>query len=163
VIWIYRHGLNIRLAFASSRFQNRCEWGAICHELLLAQACSKSKNHCRCTFYELSPFCSFLREFFLPANRSRFFRILLGGRVGSGFSERALETLHDGFQKIRRTTCPFVNLPERTRGRWGLGITPAVMRNMQLGRAGIGHSNQIYRVDQRQSATPARLSRTADR
>jgi hypothetical protein len=34
----------------------------------------------------------------------------------------------DGFQKIRRTMCPFVNLPERTRGRWGLGITPAVMR-----------------------------------
>jgi ATP dependent DNA ligase C terminal region len=31
-------------------------------------------------------------------------------------------------QKIRRTTCPFVNLPERTRGRWGLGITPAVMK-----------------------------------
>jgi ATP-dependent DNA ligase len=31
-------------------------------------------------------------------------------------------------QKIRRTMCPFVNLPERTRGRWGLGITPAVMR-----------------------------------
>ena len=37
-------------------------------------------------------------------------------------------TLYDGFQKIRRALCPFVNLLERTRGRWGLGITPAVMR-----------------------------------
>jgi bifunctional non-homologous end joining protein LigD len=54
--------------------------------------------------------------------------LLFAGRVGTGFSERALETLYDGFQKIGRTMCPFVNLPERTRGRWGLGITPAVMR-----------------------------------
>jgi len=54
--------------------------------------------------------------------------LLFAGRVGTGFSEKALETLYDGFQKIRRTMCPFVNLPEKTRGRWGLGITPAVMR-----------------------------------
>src|SRR5208282_1608882 len=54
--------------------------------------------------------------------------LLFAGRVGTGFSERALETLYGGFQRIRRTMCPFVNLPERTRGRWGLGITPAVMR-----------------------------------
>jgi bifunctional non-homologous end joining protein LigD len=31
-------------------------------------------------------------------------------------------------QKLRRTTCPFTNLPEKTRERWGLGITPAVMK-----------------------------------
>jgi bifunctional non-homologous end joining protein LigD len=31
--------------------------------------------------------------------------ILFAGRVGSGFSERALATLYDGLQKIRRTTC----------------------------------------------------------
>ena len=54
--------------------------------------------------------------------------LLFAGRVGTGFSERALETLYDAFQKIRRTTCPFVNLPEKTRGRWGLGITLTVMR-----------------------------------
>ena len=54
--------------------------------------------------------------------------LLFAGRVGTGFSERALEPLYDGFQKIRRSLCPFVNLPERTRCRWGLGITPAVMR-----------------------------------
>jgi bifunctional non-homologous end joining protein LigD len=43
------------------------------------------------------------------------------------FHQRALETLYDGFQKIRRTTSPFINLPEKRRGRWGQGITPAVM------------------------------------
>src|SRR5208337_4884 len=54
--------------------------------------------------------------------------LLFAGRVGTGFSERALETLYNGFQKIRRALCPFVNLPEKTRGRSGLGITPPVMR-----------------------------------
>jgi bifunctional non-homologous end joining protein LigD len=53
---------------------------------------------------------------------------LFAGRVGTGFSERALEALYDGLQKIRRATCPFVNLPERKPGRWGLGITPTVMK-----------------------------------
>jgi bifunctional non-homologous end joining protein LigD len=53
---------------------------------------------------------------------------LFAGRVGTGFSEKALETLYGGLQKIARATCPFVNLPEKTPGRWRLGITPAVMK-----------------------------------
>jgi bifunctional non-homologous end joining protein LigD len=54
--------------------------------------------------------------------------LLFAGRVGTGFSERALATLYDGMQKIKRATCPFVNLPEKRRGRFGQGITPAMMR-----------------------------------
>jgi bifunctional non-homologous end joining protein LigD len=53
--------------------------------------------------------------------------LLYAGRVGTGFSEAALETLYGGFQKITRATCPFANLPEKSKGRWGLGINPAVM------------------------------------
>jgi bifunctional non-homologous end joining protein LigD len=54
--------------------------------------------------------------------------LLFAGSVGTGFSERALETLYGGLQRITRDTCPFINLPERRRGRWGQGITPAVMK-----------------------------------
>jgi len=54
--------------------------------------------------------------------------LLFAGRVGTGFSEKALATLYDGFQKIKRSTSPFINLPEKRRGRWGQGITPAVMK-----------------------------------
>jgi len=54
--------------------------------------------------------------------------LLFAGRVGTGFSEKALATLYDGMQKIRGTSCPFVNLPERRPGRWGQGITPAVFK-----------------------------------
>jgi bifunctional non-homologous end joining protein LigD len=53
--------------------------------------------------------------------------LLFAGRVGTGFSERALAGLYDGMQKIKRATCPFVNLPEKRRGRFGQGITPAMM------------------------------------
>jgi bifunctional non-homologous end joining protein LigD len=54
--------------------------------------------------------------------------LLFAGRVGTGFSEKALEALYEGMQKIKRAACPFVNLPERKPGRWGLGVTPAVMK-----------------------------------
>jgi bifunctional non-homologous end joining protein LigD len=54
--------------------------------------------------------------------------LLFAGRVGTGYSEKALGTLYEGLQKIRRPMCPFVNLPERKPARWGLGLTPAVMK-----------------------------------
>jgi bifunctional non-homologous end joining protein LigD len=55
-------------------------------------------------------------------------RLLFAGRVGTGFSHKLLKELHNGLQKIRRDSCPFVNLPEKRRGRWGQSITPAVMK-----------------------------------
>jgi bifunctional non-homologous end joining protein LigD len=54
--------------------------------------------------------------------------LLFAGRVGTGFSEKLLADLHGALQNIKRGTCPFVNLPEKKRGRWGQGITPAVMK-----------------------------------
>jgi bifunctional non-homologous end joining protein LigD len=42
--------------------------------------------------------------------------LLFAGRVGTGFSEKALAMLYGGLQKIKRTTCPFVNLPEKDQG-----------------------------------------------
>jgi bifunctional non-homologous end joining protein LigD len=54
--------------------------------------------------------------------------LLFAGSVGSGFSEKALETLYGGLQQIRHETCPFVNLPEKTRARWRQTISPAVMK-----------------------------------
>ena len=39
-----------------------------------------------------------------------------------------LASIYVQLQKIRRPTCPFINLPEKSRGSWGQGITPAVMQ-----------------------------------
>jgi bifunctional non-homologous end joining protein LigD len=49
---------------------------------------------------------------------------VFAGRVGTGFSEKLLASIYAKLEKIRQTTCPFINLPEKTRGRWGLGVTP---------------------------------------
>jgi bifunctional non-homologous end joining protein LigD len=54
--------------------------------------------------------------------------LVFAGRVGTGFSDKVLANLYATFQKLKVPTCPFVNLPEKSRGRWGLGITPAVMK-----------------------------------
>jgi bifunctional non-homologous end joining protein LigD len=54
--------------------------------------------------------------------------LLFAGRVGTGFSGKALAALYDGLQKIKRASCPFVNLPEKGPGRWRQGITSSVMK-----------------------------------
>ena len=57
--------------------------------------------------------------------------LLFAGGVGTGFSERILAELYGGLQRIKRAACPFINLPEKRPGRWGLGITQAVMKRCQ--------------------------------
>lgn len=54
--------------------------------------------------------------------------LLFAGGVGTGFSEKALAALYEGMQKIKRLACPFVNLPEKRRGRFSHGITPTIMK-----------------------------------
>ena len=54
--------------------------------------------------------------------------LLFAGKVGTGFSDKALEALYVGMQQIKRANCPFVNLPERRPGRWGQGITLTVLK-----------------------------------
>ena len=46
---------------------------------------------------------------------------LFAGRVGTGYSEKRLGELYRLLQEIRCPTCPFINLPEKRRGRWGQG------------------------------------------
>lgn len=48
--------------------------------------------------------------------------------VGSGFNDKLLRSLHARFQTIAQEQCPFVNLPEKKRGRFGQGITASQMR-----------------------------------
>lgn len=50
------------------------------------------------------------------------------GKVGTGFNAVLLRSLHTRFEKIRRDTCPFANLPEKQGGRYGQTITAAEMK-----------------------------------
>ena len=70
------------------------------------------------------------RQYFgaLPVGYNSPDGLLFAGRVGTGFFEKALESLYADLQKITRAKCPFVNLQEKRRSRWGQGITAAVMK-----------------------------------
>ena len=72
-------------------------------------------------------------------SRDRFGAVLVGYyekgqlhfalKVGTGFNRALLESLHRKFEKIRRKTCPFVNLPETKARRYGTGLTASEMKN----------------------------------
>ncbi len=55
-------------------------------------------------------------------------KLLFTGKVGTGFSSATLKTLHGTLQPIRAERCPFANLPTKSGGKWGQGITAAEMR-----------------------------------
>jgi len=57
-------------------------------------------------------------------------KLLFGGKVGSGFTEKTLSILYRKFQKEARDDCPFADLPSKQGGQWVQGITPSMMRKM---------------------------------
>ena len=56
--------------------------------------------------------------------------LLYAGRAGSGFTEKTLSILHKKFREEERAACPFSNLPSKSAGRWGDGITSSMMKKM---------------------------------
>lgn len=69
---------------------------------------------------------------YLPRGRN-FDSILVGyyegrdlkyaGSVRADFTPASREALFNGFSKLELAECPFSNLPEASKGRWGTGIT----------------------------------------
>ncbi len=50
------------------------------------------------------------------------------GKVGTGFDEALLQSLHRKMRTLHRAGCPFSNLPEKQQGRWLQNITPREMK-----------------------------------
>ncbi len=50
------------------------------------------------------------------------------GKVGTGFDQKLLRLLYQKFAKVAIDTCPFCNLPEKNRQRYGQGITASQMK-----------------------------------
>ena len=55
-------------------------------------------------------------------------RTKFAGKVGTGFNEEVSRTLLELFNKVPRSTCPFVDLPEKRAGRYGQGVTASEMK-----------------------------------
>ncbi len=54
-------------------------------------------------------------------------KLKFAAKVGTGFDQKLLKSLHQKFQKLVRKDCPFVNLPEKA-GQFGRGLTAAEMK-----------------------------------
>jgi bifunctional non-homologous end joining protein LigD len=52
---------------------------------------------------------------------------MYAGGVRAGIPSEFRRVLVPHFEKLRTTRCPFANLPKRTEGRWGEGLTAAKM------------------------------------
>jgi bifunctional non-homologous end joining protein LigD len=50
------------------------------------------------------------------------------GKVGTGFNNDLLRSLHRDLTRIETHECPFSDLPEKKQGRWAQNITPAEMK-----------------------------------
>jgi bifunctional non-homologous end joining protein LigD len=57
-------------------------------------------------------------------------KLRFAGKVGSGFTEQTLASLHKKFRAEERSDCPFVDLPSNQGGEWVQGITPSMMKKM---------------------------------
>jgi len=49
--------------------------------------------------------------------------------VRAGFVPASRRALHERLSAFETDTCPFVNLPEASAGRWGQGLTAAKMKD----------------------------------
>jgi len=54
-------------------------------------------------------------------------QLCFAGKVGTGFNAAVLKSLYDRMRPLRRSACPFANLPEKRQGRWTQNITPREM------------------------------------
>ena len=55
-------------------------------------------------------------------------KLQFAGKVGTGFNQATLKSLHRQLEGIRLDKCPFSNLPEKKQGKWSQNITPAEMK-----------------------------------
>jgi bifunctional non-homologous end joining protein LigD len=54
--------------------------------------------------------------------------LIYAGRVRAGFVPATRRHVYEQIKHLRTDCCPFVNLPEKTAGRWGQGLTAEKMK-----------------------------------
>jgi bifunctional non-homologous end joining protein LigD len=57
-------------------------------------------------------------------------RLIFAGNVQAGFNRFSRVTVFETLQPLRQKDCPFANLPEKRKDRWGEGITVADMEKI---------------------------------
>ena len=67
-------------------------------------------------------------------------KLMYAARTRNGFTPKIREELMKRFRRLETDKCPFENLPEKTAGRWGAGLTAAKMQECRwlYAECGIG-------------------------
>jgi bifunctional non-homologous end joining protein LigD len=55
-------------------------------------------------------------------------QLMFASKVGTGYTHATLRELFQRLKPLRRTACPFVNLPTKRSGKFGQGLSAAEMR-----------------------------------
>ena len=55
-------------------------------------------------------------------------KLMFAAKVGTGFDQKLLRSLHEKFQKLIQPDCPFANLPEKSNAGRSQGLTAREMR-----------------------------------
>jgi ATP-dependent DNA ligase len=55
-------------------------------------------------------------------------KLIYAARVRAGLVPASRRAIYENLKPLTAQTCPFVNLPEATPGRWGQGLTAAKMK-----------------------------------
>ncbi len=55
--------------------------------------------------------------------------LMFAGRVRAGFVPATRRAIFAEIKDLKRSSCPFANLPEKSAGRWGQGLTAEKMKN----------------------------------
>jgi len=63
--------------------------------------------------------------------------LIYAGRTRSGFTSASRRLLMKRFRELEIDTCPFANLPEKTSGRWGQGLTKEKMKDCRWLKPGL--------------------------
>jgi bifunctional non-homologous end joining protein LigD len=74
------------------------------------------------------------------------------GRVRAGFIPASRRQVHEKIRGLKIDNCPFANLPQKSKGRWGQGITEKAI-GYGLAQTRNCGANRLPRMDQRLHAS----------
>jgi ATP-dependent DNA ligase len=82
-------------------------------------------------------------------------------RVRAGFVPALRVKVFERFRRLEIKTCPFSNLPQRDKGRWGSGSHVRQDGRMPLAEAAPRRADRVRGLDRREPSAPLQIHRPA--
>ena len=83
--------------------------------------------------------------------------LIYAGRIRNGFTPASRRTVFSNFEGLSITECPFRNLPESGKGRWGRGTGWPRHEAMPLVEAATSRGDRVSRMDSRRPSSSSEV------